>query len=203
MNPSESRDRTARAVDKPHGASAARYTPGTRRKDTAIAAGISTAACTYVLWRLGTVAELPAYLYFGAITGPMTITDIRSRRLPNTITLTAYPVTLGLLTLAAITQHDARPLLRSICVAVAAIAFHLLVVLLRPSGLGLGDVKLAGIQALLCGWASLTAEFAALSLGFSAAALACIAATFTGRRPQQADAPLGLYIAACTFIVIF
>lgn len=135
-----------------------------------VAAGLSTVAGGLVLWRMGAVPELPAYLYVAAIAGPMAVTDCRTQRIPDVLTLSSYPIVVTLLAGAAAAHHDARPLLRALLAAAATVAFHLLLHLLHPTGLGLGDVKLAGIQGLLCGWTSWTALFVSVALAFTAVA---------------------------------
>lgn len=136
-----------------------------------VAAGLSTVAGGLVLWRMGAVPELPAYLYVAAIAGPMAVTDCRTQRIPDVLTLSSYPIVIILLAGVAAAHHDARPLLRALLAAAAAVAFHLLLHLIRPTGLGLGDVKLAGIQGLLCGWTSWTTLLAAMTLAFTTATL--------------------------------
>lgn len=153
----------------------------TPRGSDLVATGASTAACGLVLWRLGAVPELPAYLYVAAISGPLAVTDWRTHRIPDAITLTSYPIVITLLAGAAAAHHDARPLVRALLAATTNVVFYLLLHLIRPAGLGLGDVKLAGLQGLVCGWVSWTACLVAVTLVFTAAA-SLGAARFVGGR---------------------
>ncbi|MEV8369733.1 prepilin peptidase [Microbacterium sp. NPDC064584] len=95
---------------------------------------------------------LIAYLYFAAISIVLTLIDLDTHRLPNAIVLPSYPVAIGLLTLAALFSADWPALLRAGIGMAILYAFYFLLRLIRPGGMGGGDVKLAGIIGLYLGW---------------------------------------------------
>ncbi len=80
--------------------------------------------------------------------------DLDVRRLPDRLTLPAYPAAAVLLTACSALTGDWTALARAAaCAGIAVFAF-LLAALLSPGaeGLGLGDVKLAGTLGALLGW---------------------------------------------------
>jgi leader peptidase (prepilin peptidase)/N-methyltransferase len=122
-----------------------------------------------VAWRLPSTWDVIAYLYLAGLTIPLALTDLSSRRLPNRLTLPAYPVFAAALSAVAITDGRASDLARAIGGATALLVGYGILHALRPEGLGAGDVKLAGIIGLMLGWISwdavLTGVMAGLAIG--------------------------------------
>ena len=118
-----------------------------------------TAAVFVVLTlRIGVEWSLPAYLYLGAIGVALALIDIDVRRLPDQIVLPSYPVALVLLTGASLLTGEWWSLGRGLIGLVALFAFYFLLALIYPSGMGFGDVKLAGLVGLYLaylGWGEL------------------------------------------------
>lgn len=106
----------------------------------------SALACGAVGLRYGATRELiPALLLAFALVG-LTAIDLRYRILPNRIT---YPLALAGLVLGAALRFSDLPELG--LAALAAGGFLLIAALLSPSGLGMGDVKLAFVLGLFLG----------------------------------------------------
>jgi len=110
-------------------------------------------------------ALLLAYLVFAAVAVALALIDLDVHRLPNAIVLPAYPVLAVLLMLGT----DSPALSRAALGAVLLFGFYFLIALVAPGGIGLGDVKLAGVvggmTAYLSWGAFLTAAFGAFALG--------------------------------------
>lgn len=105
-----------------------------------------------MLWHLGWSWELPAYLYFVSVGLALAVIDIDTKRLPNALTLPSYVVLGALLLLPALVDGDWSAYLRAWLAALALFAFYFLLAVIYPSGMGFGDVKLAGVLGLVLGW---------------------------------------------------
>lgn len=118
-------------------------------------------------WQLAIVVV--AYLYFAAVSIALTAIDLDTRRLPNGIVLPSYLVSGALLTAASALSGDWSALARAAIGGAALFAFYFLLRVIRPAGMGGGDVKLAGligINLAWLGWGTLVVgAFAAFLLG--------------------------------------
>ena len=95
---------------------------------------------------------IPALLYLAAISLALTVIDLDHRRLPNLIVLPAYPVAAVLLSVAALATGEPHRLLRAAICALGSYVFFFALWLIYSAGMGLGDVKLAGVLGLYLGW---------------------------------------------------
>jgi leader peptidase (prepilin peptidase)/N-methyltransferase len=110
-------------------------------------------------------AWLPAFLAAASGGTALAIIDLRAHRLPDRITLPAYPLLAALLAVAAAVDGDAGRWLRAAAAAAVVGLAFLLLWALPASGLGLGDVKLAGLLGLVLGWLGWPALAAGLFAG--------------------------------------
>jgi len=134
------------------------------------------------------VGELVVLFFFAAVLIALAIIDIRTRRLPNRIVLPAAAIVL--VTHIAIAPEHA---LEWILAAAGAFLLMFAAHLAHPSGLGLGDVKLALLLGAALGWA----VAGALVVGFLAAALAGIVVLIRGGwTARKHTMPLGPFLAA-------
>lgn len=112
---------------------------------------------------------LVAFLYLAAISVALAMIDLDTHTLPNKILLPAYPVGAVLLTAAALLAGEPERLLSAVIGAGALFGLYLALALISPGGMGLGDVKLAGVLGLYLGylgWAPLVVgAFGAFLLG--------------------------------------
>lgn len=93
-----------------------------------------------------------AVLFFAAVSVILSVIDIKSHRLPNTIVLPSYLVSFCLLALACVFGADWTALLRAAIAMAALFGFYFLLRAIRPGGMGGGDVKLAGLIGIQLGW---------------------------------------------------
>lgn len=111
-------------------------------------------------------AELVLGLVLVAFLVPLALIDLDTRRLPNKLTLPAAIAALVLGTLL-----DPSGEVERLLAGVAAGGFFLVAVLAYPRGMGVGDVKLAGVMGFFLG----REVGAALAIGLLAAAVIGVA----------------------------
>lgn len=93
----------------------------------------------------------------------LAVTDVRMKRLPNSITLPLYAIGIVGLGIASIAGHTGG---RMMVALIASCAMFLSFCAISLSGgLGFGDVKLAGVLGLYLGWLSYQAVITGLVFG--------------------------------------
>ena len=116
-------------------------------------------ACALVFaaigWRIGPAWTLPAFLLFGWLLVVVTVIDVQTHRIPNRLTYPLTPALLALMTAGAALEGTPGAAVRAALGGVVAFSLLLLLALLNPRGMGMGDVKLAasiGIGLGYLGW---------------------------------------------------
>jgi leader peptidase (prepilin peptidase)/N-methyltransferase len=169
------------------------------------AAAVATAGCCGLLaLRMGADPALPAYLYLAVLGVTLARIDFEQQRLPDVLTLPAYPVTAGLLTAAALAGSRSGDLLRALLGGVAMLAVYVGIRVIHQPGMGLGDVKLAGalgIAAAWLGWDSWMLALLAPFLLGTAAGLLLLARRRAGLRTQLSFGPYMLTGALLAVLV--
>lgn len=109
-----------------------------------------------VLVRLAVVEDrlwaVPAFLYLASIGVALALIDLQTHRLPNAIVLPSYAVLAVLLALASWGSGDWSALVRAVVGGVVLWLLYFLLLLVKPEGMGFGDVKLAGLVGACLAW---------------------------------------------------
>ena len=95
---------------------------------------------------------LLAYVYLAAISIALALIDIDTHTLPNRIVLPSYLVGAVLLGASGVLAGNFAALLSAAIGAVALFALYYLLAFAYPRGMGMGDVKLAGLLGLFLGF---------------------------------------------------
>jgi leader peptidase (prepilin peptidase) / N-methyltransferase len=156
---------------------------------------LGTAAVFAILAaRIGPHADLPAFLYLGAIGVALAMIDLDVHRLPDVIVLPSYVVAGALLGVAAVVQHDAGGALRAVLGMVALYGLYFLLVFIYPAGMGWGDVKLAGVLGLYLGWLGWGEVVSGAFLGFLFGGVVGVALMVMGKAGRKSKIPFGPFM---------
>jgi leader peptidase (prepilin peptidase)/N-methyltransferase len=150
--------------------------------------------------RFGWSAELPAWTWFVAVGLLLAVIDLREQLLPNRVLLPAGVGAVVLLVLAAALDDAWPALLRALVAAAACFALLLVMALLAPAGLGMGDVKLAALLGLVLGWLGWPAVLLGFFLGFLLQAVVGLALLATRRAGRRTELPFGPALLAGTVL---
>ncbi|WAC66368.1 prepilin peptidase [Agrococcus sp. SL85] len=149
------------------------------------------------------LAETLAFLVLAAIGVALAWIDLDTQRLPDAIVLPAYPAIAGLLAVAAATGGDWGALLRALAGGAILLVAYFLIAFAYPAGMGLGDVKLAGVLGIALGWLGwgelAVGGFGAFLLG---GAFAAVLAAMR-RVGRGSGIPFGPWMLAGTALAVF
>jgi leader peptidase (prepilin peptidase) / N-methyltransferase len=180
--------------------------PSVRTAPPALVVGVLTAVLLGVLAvRVPNGLVLAAACWLFACAVPLAFIDIAVSRLPDPLTAAAYAGTAVLLLLAAIAgdpEGSWPALLRAMLGGLALAGFYLLLLIISPSGMSLGDVKLAASLGTLLagfGWRVLIAGGAA---GFLLGGLAGVALLVSRRASRQQLIPFGPFMIAGALLAV-
>lgn len=152
------------------------------------------------VWVVGVTWVLPAYLWFGAVTLVLILTDFDHKRIPNRILYPGTIVGTGLLALGAVLDGMTGDLLRGLVGGLSYFAALLLLAMVARGGFGFGDVKLAfllGVFLAYQGW-----EHIAVGgfLAFFIGGLVSIILLLTRRKGRKDSIPFGPSLVAGSWI---
>ena len=131
---------------------------------------LTAIAVALIFARFGDQLQSIAFAFLALIGVALALVDLTVQRLPDALTLPAYPALVGLLALTAIFEHAGSQLLRAMLGGAALAGCYLLLALLSRGMLGGGDVKLAGLIGLALGWLGWGSLITGACLGFLLAA---------------------------------
>lgn len=154
--------------------------------------------------RFGLSPELPAYLYLGAVSLALALIDLDVRRLPNSIVLPSYVVGAALLALPAVVHSDGTAAARALLAMAALFALFYVISLYRGgTGMGLGDVKLAGVLGLYLGWLGWSSVIVGAFGGFLLGGVAGVGLLLARRASGRTMVPYGPFMLAGALLAVF
>jgi leader peptidase (prepilin peptidase) / N-methyltransferase len=153
----------------------------------------------------GAVGPRPEALAFGflALLGvALAAIDLAVHRLPDRLTLRAYPPLIALFAVAAVAAGTPGRLGTALAAGAVTALAYLTLVLIRPDQLGLGDVKLAGLLGIALGWFGWRAVLVGSTLAFVGCALAGLWLLATKRGKLTSAVPLGPFMVTGAVAVV-
>jgi leader peptidase (prepilin peptidase)/N-methyltransferase len=152
--------------------------------------------------RFGAEWELPAYLVLTAALLAISLIDLEHFIVPDRITAPLTVSALALLGLAALAEGNGWRYGRSVLGGLAFFAFLLLLNLLYPKGMGMGDVKLAFSLGLFLGWLGWGQVFLGGFVSFLLGAVVGVGLIATGIKGRKDVVPFGPFLALGTMLTI-
>ncbi|QDB79347.1 MULTISPECIES: prepilin peptidase [Georgenia] len=141
-------------------------------------------------WR----ADLPAAVVLAVAGVLLAAEDLASHRLPNAVLGPTGAALAALLVLAAALTGEWAGLGRAALAAVLCGAGYLLLALLRPTGLGMGDVKLGALLGAWLGWLGWGAVLLGVVAGFVLGGLAGLVLLATRRATRTTAIAFGPWL---------
>lgn len=142
----------------------------------------------------GRSAALPALLWVAGAGVALFVIDLDSHRLPDRIVLPSYPVVAALLVGGGVLGGD-LPAIRAVSSALLWLALYgALWFGTSGRGMGLGDVKLAGLLGLLLGWLGWGPSVLGLFAGFAVGAVVGVGLLAAGRVTRRTPVPHGPFM---------
>ena len=124
-----------------------------------------------VAWKFhgSALSLLVAFLYLAAVSIALALIDLDTHTLPNRIVLPSYLVGILLLGASAFVSGNGGAIFRALFGMIALGLFYFGMALIYPGGMGMGDVKFAGVLGLFLGYLGwdvlLVGAFSAFVLG--------------------------------------
>ena len=152
---------------------------------------------------VGASLELVAFLTLTAVSIALALIDLDTHRLPNVIVVPSLVAGIALLGIAAAVRGEWLDIVQALAAGAALFVFYLILALVKPGGMGFGDVKLAAVLGLylgFLGWGNLlVGAFAAFLFG----GLFGIGLMIFRRAGRTSQIPFGPWMIAGAWIGIF
>ncbi|NVC24197.1 prepilin peptidase [Kocuria salina] len=183
-----------------------RYSPITDELDPALSRPVlmvlTAALFVFVASFFGLSWQTPAYFFFVSVAVVLTVIDLRHHLLPNAVVLPALVFGFVLLALAATGENAWGALLRAVLGALALFVLYLVLALISPAGLGMGDVKLAAVLGLFLGFQGWGALFVGSVLASVFGALVGLAVLTSRRGGLRSEVPFGPSMLAGALVAV-
>lgn len=153
-------------------------------------------------WARAGEPDLLAFAAFGVLGVGMAYVDLRRHLLPDRFTVPALGAGAVLLGGAALASGAGTEYARAWACAAALLGFYLVLALIYPAGLGLGDVKLAASLGLYLGWLSWGAPIVGTFAGFVVGGVVSLVLLLTGRANRRTAVPFGPSMLAGALVAV-
>jgi leader peptidase (prepilin peptidase)/N-methyltransferase len=144
-----------------------------------------------------------AFFYLASVSIALALIDLDTHKLPNVIVLPSYVVGIVLFGAATVVSGSPTAILTAGLGMAAMFLAYLLMALVYPPGMGLGDVKLAGVLGLYLGWlgwgAVAVGAFSAFILGGAYAVVLLL----LRRANRKSGIPFGPWMLLGAWVGVF
>ena len=158
-----------------------------------------------VAWKFhgSTLSLLAAFLYLAAASIALALIDLDTHTLPNRVVIPSYLVGIVLLGITGLMENNHGAIWRSLLGMSALSLFYFGTALIYPGGMGMGDVKFAGVLGLFLGYLGwdvlLVGAFSAFVLG----GLFALALIVLRKASRTSGIPFGPWMLTGAWIGVF
>ena len=164
---------------------------------------LSALVCAAFGLRFGVSPVLPAFLYLALVCMPLAAIDVEQHRLPDVLTLPSYPISLVLLGVAAPFVDDGRAHIVMALLGMGGLwLIYLVLHLINPSGMGWGDVKLAGVLGAYLGWLGGEPWVVGVFLGVLFGGVVAVTLLVLRKVTAKTHIPFGPYMIAGALVAV-
>lgn len=186
----------------PDGSAPGAEPPASDARIAVLLAVVTAVLFTAAAFVFGLSWQLPAHLFLAAIAVVLTVIDLRHHLLPNAVVLPALGIGFVLLACAAAADGTWGALVRAVLGAVVLFVLYLVLALISPAGLGMGDVKLAAVLGLFLGYQGWGSLFVGAVLASVVGALVGLAVLASRRGGLRSDVPFGPSMLAGALVAV-
>jgi leader peptidase (prepilin peptidase)/N-methyltransferase len=144
-----------------------------------------------VVLRFESSWELPAFLFLAGAGALLAVIDRQHKLLPDRVTLPSIGIGALLLAVAAVAIGNGAALLRAVLGAVVLYVVFVVLVLISPRSIGMGDAKLAALLGLYLGWLGWGVLLLGTAAGFAVQAVLALVLLASRRIGLRGELPFG------------
>lgn len=176
--------------------------PGIRTRITT--AVLTGAVCACLAVRFGMDWSLPAFLVLGVLGVQLARIDLAHHLLPNPLVVALLSAGLALFVVSSTATAGWAELLRAAAGAAILFVVYLILAIISPNGIGMGDVKLAAPVGLYLGYLGWSQLFYGGALGFVVGGIFSVVLIRLNRAEKPSEVAFGPSMLAATLgLVLF
>lgn len=161
-------------------------------------AALTGALCAALASRFGIDWSLPAFLALAVLAVQLARIDLAQHLLPNPLVLTLFIAGLALFAAGSSASAGWSDLLRAAASAVILFVVYLILAIISPRGIGMGDVKLAAPVGLYLGYLGWSQLFYGGALAFVLGGIFSVVLISFSRAEKPAEVAFGPAMLAAT-----
>ena len=163
---------------------------------------LAGASCLLAALRWEGDLVLVPFLFFLPLLAGLAVVDLHTRRLPNVLTGPALLGGLLLVIGVGVVEGDVSTTVTALAAGGLLFAVLLVLNLIRPSGMGMGDVKVAGLSGLFVGLLGLGPALLAVVLAAVLAWLVGLGLIVGRRITRRTPVPFGPWLAVGALVAV-
>jgi prepilin signal peptidase PulO-like enzyme (type II secretory pathway) len=163
---------------------------------------LSALGCLLVGLRYGPSLVVVPFLFLVPVLAGLAVVDLHTHRLPNALTLPSYAIGVALVGGTALARGEPAALVSALVAAALLFLVVLVLALVRPAGMGMGDVKASGLVGLFVGSLGVGAAIVAVFVGAVLSLVAGGVLMATGRIDRRTPTPFGPWLAVGALVAV-